>query len=265
MYDIFLFAGTTEGRQIASYLSRRNQDKSSRKPLRTIVFTATAYGGSLVEGDGITVHEGRLTAGQMADYFLEHRNENAEKPSVVIDATHPYAAEVSRNIQEACRQSRLRCIRVLRESGFSPAPGDILVKSPEEAAGFLENTTGNILLTTGSKELPVFAGREKLKERIFARVLPLSGVVKASEALGIRGQQLLCMQGPFSEEMNIALIHHTNAKYLVTKETGTEGGFPEKMAAAAKTGITPVIILRPVTEVGIRAEECIERLDRNNL
>ena len=52
-------------------------------------------------------------------------------------------------------------------------------------------------------------------------------------------------QGPFSEEMNLAMLRDTGAKYLLTKETGSAGGFPEKLAAARKASVTAVVIANP--------------------
>lgn len=73
------------------------------------------------------------------------------------------------------------------------------------------------------------------------------------------------MQGPFSEEMNRALIHQTKAEYLVTKDTGREGGFPEKEAAAASCGCQLVIIGRPLEEEGISPDECLELVRSSSL
>jgi precorrin-6x reductase len=56
------------------------------------------------------------------------------------------------------------------------------------------------------------------------------------------------MQGPFSEEMNLALLHYANAEFLVTKNSGREGGFLEKLAAAETAGISTIIIKPPVLE-----------------
>ena len=58
------------------------------------------------------------------------------------------------------------------------------------------------------------------------------------------------MQGPFSAEMNAALIRQTGAEILVTKDTGASGGFAEKLAAAHETGIRTLIIARPRKESG---------------
>lgn len=258
MYKVLLFAGTSEGRQTADGLRRLG--------ISTCVFTATEYGGSLIEeGDTLTVKSGRLTEDEMAAFFRE----NASSDAFVIDATHPYAAVVTENIRAACDAAGLAYIRVLRsgadldaierESGSGCRV--VLKESTEAAADWLCGTEGNILLTTGSKELPVFTRIPAYRERVFARVLSLPKVVSACAELGFSGKNLICMQGPFSEEMNTALIHQTGAEYLVTKDTGAAGGFPEKARAAEKCGICLVIIGRPLEEKGISVEECLAFLE----
>lgn len=288
MYDVFLFAGTTEGRVLADRLKEIGE-RNGRRKIQICCFTATEYGKSLISpGENLDVHSGRLTEVDMVREIRENTTEDA----VIIDATHPYAAAVTENIRKACAEARREYIRVLRgttmeeESPDGHAPvdraadstgravgeqmapdsfyelpdGNIVVGSTEEAAAWLAGTEGNVLLTTGSKELRIFTSVPGYRERLFARVLSLPSVVASCADLGFQGRNLICMQGPFSEEMNIALIHQTKAKYLVTKDTGREGGFPEKESAARACGCRMIIIRRPLEEKGISVEECIRRI-----
>ena len=66
------------------------------------------------------------------------------------------------------------------------------------------------------------------------------------------------MQGPFSAEMNLALLHQTEARYFVTKESGKAGGFGEKLEAAKEAGAILVAVARP-GEDG-ESLESVERL-----
>ncbi len=254
MYKVLLFAGTSEGRETAEGIRKLG--------IPACVFTATEYGGSLIgEGPDLDVKSGRMTAEEMTLFFREH----AAPGAVVVDATHPYAAVVTENIREACEAAGLPYLRVLRAGADLSAMQSedenggrvILVDSTEAAANWLCQREGNILLTTGSKELPVFTRIPEYKSRVYARVLSLPKVVCECAELGFSGKNLICMQGPFSEEMNIALIHQTGAKYLVSKDTGAAGGFPEKASAAEKCGICLVVIGRPLEEEGISVEECL--------
>ena len=63
------------------------------------------------------------------------------------------------------------------------------------------------------------------------------------------------MQGPFSEEFNLALLKEIKADYLVTKESGSYGGFMEKVQAAKRAGVQVIVIKRPETETGYSLEQ----------
>ena len=99
------------------------------------------------------------------------------------------------------------------------------VKSIREAVEYLEGTSGNILVTTGSKELASYTSLTDYQERIYARVLSLVEVgIFLTQALASK-ETLVCMQGPFSKEMNVALIHQFDIAWMVSKESGRAGGF----------------------------------------
>ena len=70
------------------------------------------------------------------------------------------------------------------------------------------------------------------------------------------------MQGPFSEELNVAMMRSVHAKWMVTKESGKAGGFGEKVSAAKKAGVGLVVIGRPA-EDGISLEDGIKYLEKN--
>ena len=93
---------------------------------------------------------------------------------------------------------------------------------------YLEGTSGNILVTTGEQRTGELYQADRLPERIFARVLSVGDVAVKCEELGIRGHHLICMQGPFSVEMNLAMLREYKISYLVTKESGIAGGYPQK-------------------------------------
>ena len=177
-----------------------------------------------------------------------------ENPEIVLDATHPYAAEVTKNIRTACESAGVLYQRILRPEGETNSEA-IYVESTEEAAAFLSGTEGNIFLTTGSKELAKFTGIPDYKERLFARVLSIPSVIRSCAELGIEGKHLIGMQGPFSAEINEAMLRQFQCSYLVTKDTGLAGGFPEKMEACQRCGVTPVIIGRPLKEEGLSLQD----------
>lgn len=255
--SILLFAGTTEGRELAEYL--RRQDVSAH------VLTATEYGEQLLieqgqngSGEcacekgaaaGFRVSAGRLDEGQMAALIEE------ERPELVVDATHPYAALVSENIREACRETGTEYVRLLRKSLAHEADGCIWVESVDEAVRFLKGTSGNVFVTTGSKELAKYTELPGYEKRIYARILSVRASMDEAVRLGFSGSHLICMQGPFSEEMNAAMLRQTDARYMVTKESGANGGFLEKIQAARGLGVRSVVIGRPAKEFGRSLDE----------
>ena len=136
----------------------------------------------------------------------------------------------------------------------------IRVSSVETAVEYLKKTEGNILIATGSKELYRYREINDWQKRCYARVLSTEEAVREASRLGFRGRHLIAMQGPFSVEMNVSLLRHTEAGYFVTKESGKEGGFPEKLQAARQTGAELVVVSRPEEE-GCSLEEVMKKME----
>ncbi len=248
MCRVLIFGGTTEGRILAEYCHE--------KKINAWVSVATGYGRSvLMESPYLHIHENPMAAHEMEGFIRQNGI------TLVLDATHPYAILASENIRSACKQTGTACKRIVRESSENLKPGDqgegkvLWVSDLEESILALQKIPGNILVTTGSKELSAFTKVDSWEERIFARVLPGLSVISACEQMGIKGKHLIAMQGPFTAEMNRAMIRQYDISCLVTKEAGHAGGFPEKMEAAAECGITAVVIGRPGKEEGITVKE----------
>ena len=151
-------------------------------------------------------------------------------------------------------------IRVLRAScpaGDKNRETEKLTEAEDigSAAAWLEHTEGNILVTTGSKELKELRTLTGFKDRVYARILPIPAMLEKCMELGLDGRHIICMQGPFSEEMNYAMLKEVDAAFLLTKESGAAGGFPEKLAAAQRAGAAVVIIKRPGQEEGYSVEQ----------
>lgn len=239
---IWIFGGTSEGRELAGYCAKHR--------LPVAVSVATEYGEAiLTDGAYGDIRQGRMDEVQMRDYI---RSQNVE---LVLDATHPYAVDVTANIRRACEAEAIEYIRVLRGSAAGGAGSDkaVWVDSVMEAAEYLAGTEGNIMLATGSKELPVFCERID-RQRLYPRVLPSRESIGICEANGIPASNCIAMQGPFSEAVNLALLEQFGCTCLVTKESGTAGGFEEKLSACQKAGATAVVIRRPTVEHGLDFE-----------
>lgn len=252
MKQVVVFAGTTEGRVLSTWLAEEG--------LEVLACVATEYGSLLLgEQEHLKVHEGRLTGTEMERLLRE------EGKPLVLDLTHPYAVEVSRNICAASADSGCEYMRLIRpESVMSGAAEQtyVTVESVEEAAAWLSGTEGRILVTTGSKELHLFTKLADYRERVYARVLPSPQVVEHCQQLGFQGQHLICMQGPFSREINTAMLRQFGVSWLVTKESGKEGGFEEKLASAREAGAGVVLIGRPPEQNGVPVNEGVELLKK---
>lgn len=246
MSKICIFGGTTEGRKLAEFLSGQ--------PCDVTVCVATDYGQTLLpEGEHVSVSARRLPVGEIVSLLTEKRFD------LVIDATHPYAQSITKSIASACRETGTLCWRLLRgASGVSPE--HTYVETVSDAAAFLSETEGNILLTTGSKELAGFSQLPGFSERVWARVLPLQSSLDACAQAGLPASHIFAMQGPFSEAMNAAMLRTIGAQYLVTKDGGAPGGFEEKESAAKSAGARLVVIGRPPEEEGLSLSKTISAL-----
>ncbi len=247
MTKALLFAGTTEGREIA--------EGCRGKDIELTVSVATEYGETLIESaDNVHVVSGRKDGNGIAALI---RDTGAE---LVIDATHPYAAEVTKTLKAVCEAEGVAYWRVLRQEDHKDLTGCVPVDDTRGAVDYLNGTVGNVLLTVGSKELAAYTGVNDWKNRLFARVLPLPASTELAFSLGFEGSHLICMQGPFSQEMNEAMLRALDVRYMVTKDTGAAGGFGEKLRAARACGVTPVVIRRPLQEEGVSVADCLKLL-----
>lgn len=246
MAEICVFAGTTEGRR----LLERLQDQ----PVKVLACVATDYGEKLApQADNIEISAGRLDEAAMTALFARRRFD------VVIDATHPFATQVSAFIANACAQTQTEYLRLNRETESMNAEA-VYVASIQEAADYLAAHPGRALLATGSKELKPYARVADYQERFFVRVLPMAASLEACAAAGFAPSHILAMQGPFSVEMNIATLRAVKADYLVTKDSGESGGFQNKLEAARQAGAQCIVIGRPNQQPGLSYAQVINWL-----
>lgn len=241
--NILIFGGTTDGRLLAQALSQRG--------LPSTVSIATPLGAQELAGlPGVTPLVGRKTAEEMAALLGAF--------DCCVDATHPYAVEASQNIHAACQQAGVPLRRLLRaESSHKEGHW---VDSPQAAARWLAERSGNVLLAIGAKGLGAFQDLDR--ERLYPRVLPVVESIQACQAAGIPTRNIIALHGPFSQDLNRAMLKQYHIRYLVTKDGGRAGGFEEKAAAAREAGAELVVIGRP-PEAGQTLEEILSWLTQD--
>ena len=237
---LVIFSGTTEGREFSR--------AAAALGAAVTVCVATDLGAEEQgSAPGVTVHAGRLDADEMAALLRD--------AALCVDATHPYATEATHNIRAAAGMAGVEYHRLLRRASELPA-GSVVLPGAGEAAAYLADKAGRILLTTGAKELPAFAALDPV--RLYPRVLPTLAGITACEAAGVPHRNIIAMQGPFTLGLNVALMRQFEIDYLVTKDGGAQGGFAEKAEAAAQCGAQLIVLRRP-DEQGETAETILQR------
>ena len=266
MSRILIFAGTTEGRKLSEHLCERGIEHT--------VCVATEYGEIVLQENLLAhVHMGRMDSEGMRSFFAQ------QKCKLIVDATHPYAAVVTENIKQAvyafnkahavtdnkadsCISENIEYVRLKRDTDISADYDNIRYFEDNEAcARALNNTDGNILLTTGSKELSVYCKNSGVRERLYVRVLPGLESISLCMNNDITGKHILALQGPFSTQLNEALIDQYDIRCLVTKKSGAAGGFIEKMAAAKNKSIPVYIVGQSGKDDGMSFEAVCEYID----
>ena len=247
MKKIVIFAGTTEGRRLSEILADAG--------IAHTVCVATEYGEIVMreqtdaEAAGtkgqplVSLRRGRMDRQQMEEFL---RNEGYE---IVVDATHPYAKVVTENLQgavAALQTSEKKAqfpiyLRLEREISETPE-----AENPAVSIRYFESNAdcAKALLTTGSKELPTYCASGRLHDRLYVRILPGRESLELCMEQGIKGRQILALQGPFSTEMNAAILKQYDIHHMVTKNSGRTGGYQEKLEAAKILGI-PVYVIQP--------------------
>lgn len=239
---VIVFGGTGEGEEISCRLASEGMDVT--------VCVATDYGEeSQRKEENLRIKTGRQDE--------EEIMETVRNSDICIDATHPYAQIVSENIRRACDRCNIRLLRYVRPKAEI---GDevSIVSDASEAAELLREIKGNILLTTGSKELHKFSKIDA--ERLYPRVLPLDESLQLCKKAGIPSKNIIAMQGPFIEELNLALIKQFNIRTMVTKNSGKAGGFEEKVRACKENGCKLIVIDRPSRETGLSSIDEIVKI-----
>ena len=263
---VVIFSGTTEGRELSAALASAGAD---------VIVSVASDVGAEEQGEipGVTVEEGLKHVEQIRNLI--------RGADLVVDATHPYAVLVTENIRQAAEAEQVERLRLVRGRSELPeeleSVGGVAADSREHGfrtliaedavaaaalAREIAGPEGNILLTTGSKELPIYAAICD-PEHLVPRVLPVVSSIESCEKAGIPHRNIVAVQGPFSQELNEAVLRDYHIAVMVTKESGRAGGFAEKIRACEAERIPAVVIARPEDD-GMDFENvlsaCMERI-----
>ncbi|MGH4120234.1 cobalt-precorrin-6A reductase [Clostridium sp.] len=230
---IALFLGTSEGKKILSLLNSFTED--------IFISTATSYGGELLKDYKYKVlNTAPLDKVSLAKAFKENNI------SVVVDASHPYATQITRTLMDLCTEHNLDYIRYERPSvidKFVNHKEIVRICGYEQLLEALTNIKGTILNTTGSRNIKKLMDLG-IENRIVHRVLPSIEVMVEYFSLGLAVEDIIAIKGPTSYDLNCSFIKEYEAKAIILKDSGVQGGTEEKLRTAIDLGITAFVIER---------------------
>ncbi|KLK92481.1 cobalt-precorrin-6X reductase [Microvirga vignae] len=184
-----------------------------------------------------------------------------EQIEAVVDATHPFAAMMSRNAAEACAKAGVPLL-ALRRPPWTQQEGDrwIGVPSMEAAVGALGEAPCRVFLTIGRLELPHFADAPQ-HTYLVRTIEPVDDALPVPNVIAIRDR------APFDEAAERALMERERVEVLVTKNSGGAATYP-KIAAARALGLPVIVVARPAMPRGIEevttADAALDWLERHH-
>lgn len=221
---IWIIGGTSETHELVEKLKGNKE---------YIITVATPSGKEVLEDERVLVS--RLNLEEMINFIKDNNIKN------VIDMSHPYAVEVSKNAREASKICNTYYFRYLRES--ADTKDAFVFPSINNCMEFLKTIDGCVFFTTGSKNIRDFEN-VRGENRFIYRVLPSSESIRECDKCGLKMQDVVAILGPVSEELNTAMFKEYGADYVVMKDSGIKGGTEEKIKACKKLGIIPIVIGR---------------------
>jgi precorrin-6A/cobalt-precorrin-6A reductase len=223
--NLLILGGTGEAVQLAQALADRFPDLGVVSSL-----------AGRTENPILPPSEVRIGGFGGADGLAQYLEEN--RVSLLINATHPYAAEIGRNAVEAQRRTQVPLLRVLRPA-WQKEEGDVWIRatSIRVAATICRSAGRRIFLALGGKDISAFASLTQcrfLVRMVDAPRLPLP----------LQQHEVIAGRGPFSLVDERRLLMKHNIDLLVTKNSGGAATYA-KIAAARDLRIPVVMIDRP--------------------
>lgn len=180
------------------------------------------------------------------------------KIDVVVDISHPYAKNVSKNAKEACRVKNIPYLRYERDR--VDLKGCIVFRDYYECNNFIKTKKGTFLFTIGSKNIHIFE-KDRGDRRYIYRILPSVEGINECMKQNIELDRIIAIKGPFSVEFNMAILKEYKADYIVMKNSGVLGGTIEKIRAAQNLGVIPLVIDREEA-IGFNIEDILKIINK---
>ena len=176
-----------------------------------------------------------------------------ERIVLLVDATHPFATQISAQACEAAARTGTQRLALVRPP-WRPTPGDrwIEVDTVEDAPAAIPAATERVFLTVGVRSLAPFAGGPDLWFLVRLVDAP-------AEPIPLARHGLICARGPFAEDDERALLVEHGIDCLVTRASGGEAT-AAKLAAARALGLPVVMVRRPPPPPGDHASSVEDAL-----
>lgn len=230
---LWLIGGTKESAQLALAIAQMT--------LPCTISVTTESAKSLYPTvPALRVWVGRLTAECLGEFLQQ------QQIVAVLDASHPYAVEISQSAIAAAKERQIPYLRYERptvDTELNDWPMILLDSFDMLLAGdYLRGQRA--LLTVGYKPLHLFEPWHD-RSTLFARILPSAIAIDAALKAGFTAQRLIALRPPISAELEKALWRHWQISLVVTKASGTAGGEDIKRIVAVELGVCLVVITRP--------------------
>ncbi|RMD69233.1 MAG: cobalt-precorrin-6A reductase [Cyanobacteria bacterium J149] len=233
---IWLIGGTSESVIIARLLSDLKQD--------FVVTVTTDSACKLYENiNDIQVVVTKLSVAQMRDFI------SVWQVFAIIDASHPFALEVSQNAIHLVTSSQDLCLPYLRYERETVTTNNHnnIFYYPDLQSLLSDNLIlkqKKVLLTIGAKYLHLFNSYHH-QAQFYARILPYQSSLALAEKAGFGCDRIIAIRPPLSLELEKALWQLWGIEIVVTKAGGKAGGEDIKYQLAEELNIPLVVIKRP--------------------
>ena len=222
---ILIFGGTTEGRTAAETLDEAGQPfyYSTRGTLQEVTCR------------NMTRLTGNMDSEKIISFCREH------DIRLIIDAAHPFAQQLHLNIFLAAKELTIKVVRLER---IYPELSEEIIwcdDFEDAVARMKQDGIEKLLALTGTQTITKLQGFWKEHDCIF-RVLERSESVDIAIKAGFPKEKLIFYQ---PEEDESLLFKQLSPQAIITKESGSSGGFIEKIEAALKNGIKIYVVRRP--------------------